>query len=233
MFIIFAENLKMYRERSKLSKAGLARLLNLKYNTYNNYEMGTGEPKLDTLIKMSDILNVSIDELLGKETKNINKEVKAMIDDFLKSNDESDIKTSILDDNHLCVSIPVRNYAQLLSINTKNFSDKINQVNKIIIKEKERLINKAFKDFMTNELIANMPTNITDGDTFWVDDVELTIQEYKEKYPKRFAEWQQYHIDCIKRFQTLLTKLTGKAEEQIKKDNTNYKIIRIKNDTDK
>ncbi len=63
----FQENLKHYREKVNLSKAELARLLGLKYSTYNNYEVGSSEPKIDMLIKIADLLNVSLDELLGRE----------------------------------------------------------------------------------------------------------------------------------------------------------------------
>lgn len=83
MFIIFTENLKKYREKADLSKAELARLLGLKYNTYNNYEMGTGEPKLDILVKIANILNVSIDDLVGRTPADEDERLKKTINDLL------------------------------------------------------------------------------------------------------------------------------------------------------
>lgn len=83
MFIIFTENLKKYREKADLSKAELARLLGLKYNTYNNYEMGTGEPKLDILVKIANILNVSIDDLVGRTPTDEDERLKKTINDLL------------------------------------------------------------------------------------------------------------------------------------------------------
>lgn len=83
VFIIFTENLKKYREKADLSKAELARLLGLKYNTYNNYEMGTGEPKLDILVKIANILNVSIDDLVGRTPADEDERLKKEINDLL------------------------------------------------------------------------------------------------------------------------------------------------------
>lgn len=67
----FQDRLRYFREITGMKKADIARLLNLQYSTYDNYERGTGEPKLnkliDKLIEMADILNISLDDLLGRE----------------------------------------------------------------------------------------------------------------------------------------------------------------------
>lgn len=90
---MFSENLKKYRLNQKLSKAELARKLNLQYTTYDNYERGTGEPKLNKLIEIANILNVSIDDLVGKNSNNqdeqIQKELKNILSDknFMFNND--------------------------------------------------------------------------------------------------------------------------------------------------
>ena len=47
-----------------MSVRAFSQALSIPYTTYSNYEAG-GEPKLDTLIKIADYLNVSIDTLLG------------------------------------------------------------------------------------------------------------------------------------------------------------------------
>lgn len=61
----FPENLKKYREEVGLKKAEFARKLGIPYTTYNNYENGTGEPRLDLLIQIARFLSVSVDDLLG------------------------------------------------------------------------------------------------------------------------------------------------------------------------
>lgn len=80
---MFSENLKKYRLNQKLSKAELARKLNLQYTTYDNYERGTGEPKLNKLIEIANILNVSIDDLVGRTPTNEDDRLKKEINDLL------------------------------------------------------------------------------------------------------------------------------------------------------
>lgn len=60
-------NLKAFRRNKKISQSEMAKYLNVVTDTYRNYETGRTEPTLDTLIKIADILDVSIDELLGRE----------------------------------------------------------------------------------------------------------------------------------------------------------------------
>ena len=60
----FHENLRYYRERKGYSIKYISDLLGITPNTYAGYEIRGREPKYKTLIKISDILDVSIDELM-------------------------------------------------------------------------------------------------------------------------------------------------------------------------
>ncbi len=60
-------NFKLYRKKQKLTQADMAELLHVTRQTYINYENGTYEPNFDTLIRLSKILNTSIDCLLGND----------------------------------------------------------------------------------------------------------------------------------------------------------------------
>ena len=60
----FNINLKKVREGKRLTAKELAIDLGIPYTTYIKYEWN-GEPRYDTLIKIADYLNVSIDKLLG------------------------------------------------------------------------------------------------------------------------------------------------------------------------
>ena len=62
---IFSDNLRKYREKTGKQAKEFAKEIDVLYSTYANYEQGRSEPKIDTLIKIADCLNISIDELLG------------------------------------------------------------------------------------------------------------------------------------------------------------------------
>lgn len=64
----FSSNLKKYRLLAGYMTAKeFARVLEVPYPTYVSYESNNREPKYDVLCKISYLLNVSIDELLGNE----------------------------------------------------------------------------------------------------------------------------------------------------------------------
>lgn len=62
------KNLRIYRERAGYATAKeFADALDVPYNTYTAYENQKREPKLEMLIKIADLLNVSLDDLLGRK----------------------------------------------------------------------------------------------------------------------------------------------------------------------
>lgn len=62
--IIFAENLKRLRLENNLSQKALAEKLNVNFRTISAWEKAICEPSLDLLVKIADIFNESIDDLL-------------------------------------------------------------------------------------------------------------------------------------------------------------------------
>ncbi len=62
----FPETLKLLRESRGLTQARLAELIEASPRVYNRWETGAAAPRLDTLVKIADILNVSLDELVGR-----------------------------------------------------------------------------------------------------------------------------------------------------------------------
>lgn len=58
--------IKEMRESKGISMKEAARLLNLPYTTYVNYEKGLREPTSELLIQIADFFGVSIDFLLGR-----------------------------------------------------------------------------------------------------------------------------------------------------------------------
>jgi len=61
----FNENLKIARERRRISQKDMAESIGVAKSTYSLYESGNREPNVQTIKKIADVLNVSADELLG------------------------------------------------------------------------------------------------------------------------------------------------------------------------
>lgn len=69
---MFNKRLRELRMKRGLTQQATADLLDIALRTYQHYEEGSRSPSLETLTKIGDVLNVSIDYLLGR-------------DDYLKS----------------------------------------------------------------------------------------------------------------------------------------------------
>jgi transcriptional regulator with XRE-family HTH domain len=64
----FATRLKTLRESRKLTQTRLAELIGVNSRAYNRWERGNFIPQLETLMKIADVLNVTLDELTGRTT---------------------------------------------------------------------------------------------------------------------------------------------------------------------
>jgi transcriptional regulator with XRE-family HTH domain len=62
----FANSLKKVREAIGLNQNSVAELLDISPRVYNRWERGAAIPRLDTIVKLADIFNVSLDELTGR-----------------------------------------------------------------------------------------------------------------------------------------------------------------------
>ena len=67
MVEIFCKRLIEERKNAKITQVKMAQMIGISQPSYIRYENGTSEPNLTNLIKISDILEVSVDYLLGKE----------------------------------------------------------------------------------------------------------------------------------------------------------------------
>ncbi|WP_277680031.1 helix-turn-helix domain-containing protein [Gracilibacillus dipsosauri] len=65
----FSDRLKRIREKENMSREILANKLGVSYSTIAKYESGVREPDFSTLEKLSTVLDVSVDYLLGKSDK--------------------------------------------------------------------------------------------------------------------------------------------------------------------
>lgn len=63
----FADNLKQLRKEHHLSQEELAELLDVSRQAVSKWEQGAGYPEVETLLLLSQKLNVSLDSLMGTE----------------------------------------------------------------------------------------------------------------------------------------------------------------------
>ena len=65
--MIFSERLKTLRKEKKLTQKELAEQIGISQKSYSHWETVKNEPSLENLIKLADLLEVSIDWLFGRE----------------------------------------------------------------------------------------------------------------------------------------------------------------------
>ena len=65
---MFSENLKALRKQKGFSQEELATRLHVARQTISKWEKNLSVPDADTLIRLAEILEVSVSELLGEKT---------------------------------------------------------------------------------------------------------------------------------------------------------------------
>lgn len=87
----FKDNLRLYREKRGYSSVELATILQVPYTTYKGYENQGREPKYETLIKIADVLDISLDDLLGRTPKNEDEQLEKELNNLLARNEQDEI----------------------------------------------------------------------------------------------------------------------------------------------
>lgn len=64
---MFSKKLKEVRASRRKTQKQMAEILGMAPNAYQRYELGTSEPNIQKLLKISAILDVSLDELLCRD----------------------------------------------------------------------------------------------------------------------------------------------------------------------
>ena len=70
---ILAERLKQCRKEKGFTQREVAIYCDITEKTYQNYELMTREPKVEILLKIADVFEVSLDYLLGRTEKKLVK----------------------------------------------------------------------------------------------------------------------------------------------------------------
>lgn len=72
----FSSNLKLFREKAGLTQDDLAKKLYITRQSISKWENGTAEPSIEVLLKLAEIFDISVDELLKSEQPKIKDERK-------------------------------------------------------------------------------------------------------------------------------------------------------------
>lgn len=62
--------IKELRKNKGLTQEDISKILNIARSTYNGYEQEISEPNIETLCKLADYYNVTLDYLVGHENEN-------------------------------------------------------------------------------------------------------------------------------------------------------------------
>lgn len=81
----FGKQLQLYRERAGYSQEALAEQIECSTIFISYTERGEKSPSLDTLVKLANALDISVDILFGKELKNYTSEKLKYIESQLKN----------------------------------------------------------------------------------------------------------------------------------------------------
>ena len=70
----FNEKLSVIRKQKNLSQEALAEELNVARQTISKWELGETTPEMDKLVKLSEIFDISLDELIKDDVEVVNEE---------------------------------------------------------------------------------------------------------------------------------------------------------------
>jgi transcriptional regulator with XRE-family HTH domain len=76
------EHIMLLRKQKKLSQAALAKAIGTSGDIIGRYERGIMTPSIDVVIKLADVLEVSIDFLVGKTSTVLDKQTMDRIADI-------------------------------------------------------------------------------------------------------------------------------------------------------
>lgn len=152
----FQENLKYFREKAGYKQAkDFAKVLDIPYPTYVGYESQGREPKYQTLCKIADLLNVSTDELLGRENNilgsNEDERLKKVINDLIIPKDFDNINLDNITDNDVQFTVetihPIKTKITA-PLKKKGLIDELNTLNNAIYRCKQII----FQDYIINRV---------------------------------------------------------------------------------
>ena len=182
----FQENLRHYREKAGYKQAkDFARILNISYTTYIAYENQGREPKFNVLCKIADLLNVSTDELLGRENN------------ILGMNEDERLKKEI----NIILSISDIKYLKLQSINAEYVSFDLcgndeNLIQNTFFRKKDflNMVNMIKNSFSDREKKTIYEWTIQKGIEQEVIKLNQSIDDLKKSKLKKLKEYERLQM---------------------------------------
>jgi transcriptional regulator with XRE-family HTH domain len=102
--MFFSSNIKFLRKRRGLTQEDVARALNMKRSTLNNYENLVAQPGMETLLSFSDYYQIAIDTLIRVDLAGLPesqmRQVERGYDVFLKGSNLRVLATTVGPDNN-------------------------------------------------------------------------------------------------------------------------------------
>jgi Predicted transcriptional regulators len=96
---VLGDRLKTLRDNKGWSQKYVAQKIGLKQSsTYSNWEYGIRDPDTETLSKLADIYEVTVDFLLGRETKSVEYQVPEGVFEAVVREAEAHYGVSLRDD---------------------------------------------------------------------------------------------------------------------------------------
>jgi transcriptional regulator with XRE-family HTH domain len=71
----FPERLKLLRSARNITQTKLAEMIATDPRVYNRWKRGVATPQLDTVVKIADILQVTLDELIGRKEASLDLKI--------------------------------------------------------------------------------------------------------------------------------------------------------------
>jgi transcriptional regulator with XRE-family HTH domain len=87
--LLFGERLTQIRKKKKLSQSEVGKLLGIDGDAYGRYERNEVKPSIDMAAKIADILNVSLDYLIGKTDLEFDGDALKRIEGISKLSDKN------------------------------------------------------------------------------------------------------------------------------------------------
>lgn len=157
----FKERLRELRKEKKITQVELGKKLNYGYTAIANYESGRNRPKFEDLIVIADVLDTSIEYLLGISDVRCDTEMKQYMTiekNILKIAEQNGIELNMKDRLIICFMYQMlkENYSDKIHNNTEHCDkENIEKLMQEIKKESCTEFSERFYYFIRNEIIRD------------------------------------------------------------------------------